>query len=161
MTRFLSSCPNGLVFQPWYSLTITMEGKVKMRWIRTMVAIVLMCGPLQAQQAEIQSTIASQIEAFRTNDFDTAFTFASPTIQGIFGTPDNFGGMVRSGYPMVMRPTDTEYLELREISGRVWQKVRITDPAGVVHVLDYQMIESENGWKINGVQILTSAEVNV
>ena len=52
----------------------------------------------------IESVISKQIEAFRADDFATAFTFASPNIRSMFGTPDNFGVMVRRGYPMVWRP---------------------------------------------------------
>ncbi|MEX0366362.1 MAG: DUF4864 domain-containing protein [Ruegeria sp.] len=113
----------------------------------------------QAQSDEIEANIRAQIEAFKADDFATAFTFASPSIRDIFRTPDNFGAMVRNGYPMVWRPAEVEFLELRDISGALWQKVRITDADGTVHVLDYQMINLESGWKINGVQILEAPGV--
>ncbi len=111
-----------------------------------------------AQSAEIEANIAAQIQAFRADDFATAFTFASPNIQRLFGNPDNFGAMVRNGYPMVWRPSDVRFLELREVAGALWQKVMITDGDGAVHILDYQMIQQENGWKINGVQLLGRAD---
>lgn len=107
-----------------------------------------------AQSAEIEANIAAQIQAFKADDFATAFTFASPNIQRLFGNPDNFGAMVRNGYPMVWRPSDVRFLELREVAGALWQKVMITDGDGAVHILDYQMIQRESGWKINGVQLL-------
>jgi predicted acylesterase/phospholipase RssA len=31
---------------------------------------------------------------------------------------------------------------------------------GIAHILDYQMVETENGWKINGVQMLEQDGVN-
>ncbi len=111
-----------------------------------------------AQSAEIEANIAAQIQAFKANDFATAFTFASPNIQRLFGNPDNFGAMVRNGYPMVWRPSDVRFLELREVAGALWQKVMITDGDGAVHILDYQMIQQENVWKINGVQLLGRAD---
>jgi hypothetical protein len=111
-----------------------------------------------AQSAEIEANIAAQIQAFKADDFATAFTFASPNIQRLFGNPDNFGAMVRNGYPMVWRPSDVRFLELREVAGALWQKVMITDGDGAVHILDYQMIQQENGWKINGVQLLGRAD---
>lgn len=107
-----------------------------------------------AQSRDVEATIGAQIEAFRADDFATAFTFASPMIQGVFRTPENFGVMVREGYPMVWRPAQVRYLELREIDGALWQKLAVTDAKGAVHVLDYQMIETGNGWKINAVQVL-------
>lgn len=113
-----------------------------------------------AQNAEIETTIDSQIEAFLADDFNRAFSFASPNIQQIFRTPENFGVMVRRGYPMVWRPADVRFLELREIEGRLWQKVQITDGEGRVHILDYQMIELDSGWKINAVQLLKEPAVS-
>jgi len=67
-------------------------------------------GPAQAQSDEIKAVIGNQIEAFLADDFATAFTFASPMIREIFRTPENFGSMVRNGYPMVWRPAEIRYL---------------------------------------------------
>ena len=112
-----------------------------------------------AAEDGIEATIGAQIQAFLADDFVTAFTFASPGIQGLFGTPERFGQMVRNGYPMVWRPDELRYLELRDVNGALWQKVLIRDHAGAVHVLDYQMIRTTAGWRINGVQILDAPEV--
>ncbi|MFK7753995.1 MAG: DUF4864 domain-containing protein [Sedimentitalea sp.] len=132
-----------------------------MRQLLMILALVVgLGGVAHAQSDDIRATIGAQIEAFKADDFDQAFSYASPTIQGLFRTPDNFGGMVRNGYPMVWRPAEVRYLELREVSGALWQMVQITDAAGEVHILDYQMIELENGWKINGVQLLEAAGIN-
>ncbi len=111
-----------------------------------------------AQNSEIEANIAAQIQAFKVDDFDTAFTFASPNIQRLFRNPDNFGAMVRNGYPMVWRPSDLRFLELREIAGALWQKVLIVDGRGQTHILDYQMVQQEDGWKINAVQLLGKAD---
>ena len=107
----------------------------------------------------IEGTIQSQIDAFLADDFVTAFTFASPNIQGMFGSPERFGSMVRSGYPMVWRPGEVRFLELRDVGGQLWQKVMIRDQQGQLHVLDYQMVQSEGLWKINGVQVLRAPGV--
>jgi hypothetical protein len=115
--------------------------------------------PAAAQEAPIQETIQRQIEAFQTDDFARAFTFASPTIKGMFGTPENFGAMVKNGYPMVYRPADVQMMELREVAGNLWQRVRITDQAGAGWYLDYMMVETAEGWQINAVQILPAPDV--
>jgi hypothetical protein len=107
----------------------------------------------------IEGAIQSQIDALLSDDFATAFTFASPSIKGMFGNPDRFGAMVRQGYPMVWRPGAVRFLDLREVGGRQVQRVMITDQAGAIHLLDYFMIESAEGWQINGVQILPGAQV--
>jgi len=117
--------------------------------------------PASAQEEPIRNTIQSQIDAFLADDFARAFTFASPTIKGIFGTPDNFGAMVQQGYPMVHRPGAVRMLELREMAGRLYQRVMITDAAGRTHLLDYEMIETPEGWQINGVSLLPAPETGV
>ncbi len=122
------------------------------------LTLTLSC-PAQAQQSDIQSVIRSQTEAFLQDDFATAFTFASPTIKRLFGTADSFGNMVRQGYPMVHRPADVKMLDLRDVDGTLRQRVMITDQQGRTHLLDYQMIETADGWQINGVQLLPSVGV--
>ena len=111
-----------------------------------------------AQETEIEANIGAQINAFKADDFVTAFTYASPNIQKLFRTPENFGAMVRNGYAMVWRPAEIRFLELRQISGFWWQKVMVVYANGRVHILDYQMVQLENGWKINGVQLLGNSD---
>lgn len=110
-------------------------------------------------RSAIEGTIGSQLDAFNDRDIEEAWSYASPTIQGMFGSPQNFGMMVQQGYPMVWTNSDVRYLELREIAGRLWQKVMLRDAQGGLHVLDYQMIETEGGWQINGVSILPAPDV--
>jgi hypothetical protein len=127
-----------------------------------LVCLLAFATPLSAQDSgnpDIQATIQSQFEAFLEDDVATAFTFASPSIKGMFGTPERFGQMVQNGYPMVWRPGQVRYLELRNVAGRLWQRVMVTDQAGRVHMLDYQMIETPEGWQINGVQLLPESSV--
>ncbi len=120
-------------------------------------------GPARAQDeaAAIEGVIGSQIEAFRADDFATAFTFASPAIQRIFRTPENFGAMVRNGYPMVWRPAEVEFRGLEGAGNLYAQQVLVRDAQGVYHLLEYQMIRIENGWRINGVSLLETPPVGV
>lgn len=120
-----------------------------------------LAAPAMAQNADIEATIGAQMEAFRTGDVDRAFTYASPTIRDLFQTPENFGAMVRNGYPMVWRPSEVQYLDLREIDGALWQAVQVTDTQGRVHYLGYQMIQTENGWKINAVKRIDAPDASV
>ena len=117
--------------------------------------------PALAQEGPIRETIQSQIDALLADDFARAFTFASPNIKGIFGTPENFGAMVKEGYPMVYRPAQVEMGDLREIAGNLWQRVRVVDQAGAAWYLDYMMIETAEGWQINAVQLLPAPDVGV
>ena len=120
----------------------------------------LTLGAVQAQGADIQSTIGNQIEAFQADDFETAFDFASPNLQQLFGSSENFRSMVTRGYPMVWKPAEVRYLELAEVGGSFFQKVLIKDQEGIVHILGYRMLETDMGWKINGVQLLSKPDVS-
>lgn len=131
---------------------------------RTLLAVMIsfaMALPAAAQEEPIQQTIQSQIDAFLADDFARAFTYASPNIKGIFGTAENFGAMVKNGYPMVYRPVEVEMGELREIAGNLWQRVRVVDQAGRAHLLDYMMVETPEGWQINAVQLLPAPDIGV
>ena len=101
----------------------------------------LMALPVLAEddpQTQIQTVIENQIAAFKNDDFAKAFSYASPSIQSMFGTAENFGVMVQRGYPMV---------------GDLWQHVLIRDQAGRRHMLLYRMQKGPEGWLINGVQL--------
>jgi|TARA_B110000027_G_C16115929_1_gene300079 hypothetical protein len=141
--------------QMWNSWRLEMLHILKIAMI-VMLMSGLGIGGAQAQGADIKSTIDRQIEAFQADDFETAFGFASPNLQRLFGNPDNFRRMVTRGYPMVWRPAEVRYLELADVNGSLWQKVLIKDQKGVVHVLGYRMLETDMGWKINGVQLFPS-----
>lgn len=125
-----------------------------LKWVLGTVFSVAMALGASAQQAEIEGTISSQIEAFKADDFDQAFTYATPNLQRLFQTPQNFERMVTQGYPMVWRPAEVDYLELEERGAEFWQKVQIIDQKGRRHLLLYRMQQTSEGWRIGGVQIL-------
>ena len=76
-------------------------------------ALLIVIGSVSwAQEEDIQATITGQIEAFGEDDFETAFSYASPTIQMLFGNPQRFEMMVRNGYPMVINPSELTYMPL-------------------------------------------------
>ena len=132
------------------------------RLLLSLVLSVLTALSVSAQEARnpaIETTIQQQFDAFRADDVGTAFSFASPNIKGLFGTAENFGMMVRNSYPMVWRPAEVRFLDLREVAGNLWQRVMVTDQAGRTHFLDYQMVQTADGWQINGVQLLPQAGV--
>ncbi|QHQ35468.1 DUF4864 domain-containing protein [Algicella marina] len=105
----------------------------------------------QSTGEEIEAVIDSQFDAFRDDDFARAFDYASPMIRGMFGSPERFGQMVRTGYPMVWRPKSVSFLCLTELDGQFFQSIQIVDLNGQRHSIDYEMIETEGEWRINGV----------
>lgn len=124
--------------------------------------LLLICAaPVWAQEQDIRATITAQMQAFAERDVAAAFSHASPMIRGIFGSPQNFGAMVQQGYPMVWNNEETRFLDLRERGGQLWQQVMIRASDGSFHMLDYAMVETENGWQINGVELLPPPDLGV
>ena len=81
-----------------------------------------------ADRAAIRDIIGRQVEAFRRDDGDAAFGFASPIDPGMFGTSDIFMDMVRQGYQPVYRPRVFDFREIVELHGQVTQKVHVDRP---------------------------------
>ena len=127
--------------------------------MRLVIFIALLLAAAPTARAEdpaeaIRRVISDQIAAFGADDFETAFSFASPGIRAMFGTSARFGQMVREGYPMVWRPGEVRFSGLEESDGRTLQRVLVTDEAGAFYVLEYEMQPGEQGWRIDGVRLL-------
>ena len=58
------------------------------RFLFSALLVASLTGPGLADESGIQSVISSQIQAFQADDFETAFTYASPTIKRLFGSLD-------------------------------------------------------------------------
>lgn len=115
----------------------------------------------QGPQAGPEAVISEQLQAFGADDFDRAWDYASPTIQGTFGTVERFGAMVRDGYPMVHQPRDHRVTETRERDGRTYATVQIEDRQGKMHLLEYAMILTPDGWKVDAVRMLQLPDLAV
>lgn len=113
------------------------------------------------REPDIEAVISQQIEAFRVDDFSGAFRHASPGIQGMFGTPDRFGAMVKNGYPMVWRPGSVRYGKLFDKDGALWQEVLIEDMQGRRFGLAYRMERVMGDWRIAGVEVIPAPDVGV
>jgi hypothetical protein len=131
------------------------DGLTMKRILMGVAALVLWAGTAFGQANDaIEDVIGSQLQAFNDRDVTEAFSYASPMIQGIFREPNNFGMMVERGYPMVWDNADVRFLDLREEGGLILQRVMIKDADGTIHTLEYAMIETDNGWQINGVALV-------
>lgn len=134
-------------------------------WTRRRLGCVALIGLLvpalagAAQLAEpdaraVRQVVEAQLEAFAADDAARAFSYASASIQAQFGDANNFMAMVRSGYPMVVRPAGvsfflpqvevgapamvTQLVQLRDCEGRLWK---------ATYLLERQ---AGAGWRISG-----------
>ena len=119
---------------------------------KTIFIIMLMCltaVPVKADEKKfpgILNTINGQMAAFLEDDFEKAFTFASPSIRAIFQTPERFGQMVIGGYPMVWRPNSVKFMGVRLEGGYVIQTIFLRDANGNPHYLEYAMEKFDEVW---------------
>ena len=133
--------------------------------MRPLLTLALLALPLGAaaqdaqDQSAIEAVITDQLSDFNARDVPGAWEHASPMIQGMFGTPETFGSMVEKGYPMVWDNKDARFMDLREEGGALHQRVMIDDAEGRPWILDYQMIELPEGWRIDGVQVLPAPDL--
>ncbi|WP_438955418.1 DUF4864 domain-containing protein [Cognatiyoonia sp.] len=131
-----------------------------MKFFGLIIGLVMMASSAFAQsEAAIEDVIGSQLQAFNDRDIENAFQYAAPNIQGMFGNPQNFGMMVQRGYPMVWSNRDVRFLELQDRGMVQIQRLMLRDMTGGIHVLEYQMIHTADGWRIAGVQIVPSPDV--
>lgn len=131
-----------------------------MRFLALILVVWAWMVPAAAQDnPSIEDVIGQQLQAFNDRDVDTAWSFASPMIQGMFGTPGRFGNMVQNGYPMVWDNREASFLELEDDAGTLTQRVFIRDTDGAGWLLVYDMIQTPDGWKINGVDVLPAPEL--
>ena len=132
-----------------------------MRVLAVVLAIWAFAGPVVAQDRDaIEDVIGQQLRAFIERDVEEAWSYASPMIQGMFGTPSRFGMMVEQGYPMVWDNRDAQFMEREEAGKLVLQRVYVRDSQGRGWVLSYAMLETDAGWKIDGVSVIPAPDVS-
>ena len=111
---------------------------------------------------EIQGAIRGQLEAFQRDDATAAFNYAAPAIREMFGTPENFIGMVRNGYAAVYRPREVEFRDLVTIEDIVVQQVLVVGQDGRPQIALYTMERQADGvWRINGCTLVASPEKSI
>lgn len=115
-----------------------------------------------SDEAAIRDVIQRQVEAFRRDDGEAAFGYASPNIRGMFGTPDIFMDMVRQGYQPVYRPHVFEFREIVTLHGMVTQKVHVIGPNGRPVTAFYPVSQQPDGsWRIEGCYLQAPDEHQV
>ncbi len=110
-----------------------------------------------AAMQEVRETISSQIDAFKQNDFNRAYTFAAPNIQAQFPSPEVFGLMVRNGYPVIWKPKSFKFTKFKDLGNRCIQRVLFQSYNGSLETYDYILEKNDNVWKIAGVLTINLA----
>jgi Domain of unknown function (DUF4864) len=112
----------------------------------------------EVDRTAIRTVIQNQLTAFQKDDANRAFSFASPGIQQVFGTAQNFLAMVKNTYPAVYRPRSVIFDRLTSVEGTPVQTVLLLAPNGDLMRALYEMEQQRNGsWRIRGC-VLIQAE---
>jgi len=121
---------------------------------RLVVLVATLAPPLAAQpapDAAATAPVMQQLDAFRRDDYDTAYTFASAEIRRLFDRP-GFEAMVRNGYPEIARSSRAYVADSRTApDGRVYVVVEIRGHNGQQIRAVYEVVLEGGTWKINGV----------
>lgn len=108
-----------------------------------------------AEATAVRAVVQAQLDAFAADDAARAFSFATPGIQAMFKTPDNFVSMVRASYPMVYRPASVAFLAPERAGNLLVQKVHITDRDGARWMALYSLHQQESPeWRISSCIVL-------
>jgi Domain of unknown function (DUF4864) len=111
----------------------------------------------EADARAVRQVVQAQLEAFATDDAERAFSYASASIQTQFGDAATFIAMVRSGYPMVVRPAAVSFFQPQaddaadRTAASVRQAVQLRDREGSLWIATYLLErQPDNGWRISG-----------
>lgn len=146
-----------------------------MRTVATLVVLAALAGasfaappqrvanaPPTTTTLDIQSVIAAQIAAFKSNDGARALAFATSALRAKFEDGPHFIEMVRTAYPTVFRAASYSFTGLLQHYGVTLQKVEIVGPAGERALAIYQMAREHDGsWHIAGCTLTASEQIDL
>lgn len=117
--------------------------------------------PTEADWNAIREVIQAQIDAFREDKDELAFSYAAPGIREQFKTAENFMRMVKTSYPAVYRPTSVAFVDTAVEDGIPIQLVQFSDSAGVVWIGLYTMQrQPDKSWKVNGCELVPGKAIS-
>ena len=129
------------------------------RWVLTLI-LALAPWTVAAQAVSppdaraVREVIQAQLKALAADDAVRAFSYASPSIRSQFGDAANFMAMVKSGYPMVLRPVATAFFQAEAAADSVMQAVQLRGRDGRAWLATYALQRQPDGrWRINGCTV--------
>jgi hypothetical protein len=112
--------------------------------------------PTEAEVKAMQSVVGAQLEAFREQRHQDAFSHAAPSIQAMFGDVDTFIQMVRRGYAPVYSNKGFNFgTSFTDNTGQFAQRVVIDAKDGKRYEAIYTLQQLADGtWKITSCTLL-------
>ncbi|MES3015336.1 MAG: DUF4864 domain-containing protein [Pseudomonadota bacterium] len=104
---------------------------------------------------QMRAVVQAQLDAFAAGDAAAAFAHAAPGVRQMFGTPEAFMAMVRSGYAVVVRPASVQFHAPRQVDGQWILPVQMVDAAGATWGVLYHLQQQPDGaWRISGCEVV-------
>ena len=121
----------------------------------SIIRVALPAGALSAEdEKNIRRVVQGQLDALAKDDAATAFSFAAPNVRNALVTAPRFLDMVQRGYPVVYRPASVAFLKVEGKNKLAFQRVQMTDQAGVPWLATYSLARQKNGaWRITGCSV--------
>ena len=115
-------------------------------------------GPIECDaslQGGIESTVNAQTSAFSSDDFELAYSFASPSFRSNV-TLEGFVGIIAGSYGPLIESSELIFSDcLVDLgSGLALIDVRFLQAGNDVYGLRYLMIETMDGWRVQGASNL-------
>ena len=102
-------------------------------------------------KAEIRKVIEKQLQALQKDDFVTAFSFASPSIQEQVQSVLQFEQMVTKNYDVVYRPRSVMFRNLTMVDDFPAQNLILMNAQGNLIQAVYVMQQQQDlSWRIHG-----------
>jgi hypothetical protein len=117
--------------------------------------------PTRADWKSIRKIIQAQVDAFRKDKGELAFSYAAPPIREHFKTAENFMRVVKTSYHAVYRPASMAFIDTSVDEGTPIQVVQFSDADGAVWIGFYSMQrQPDKSWRINGCQLVPGKAVS-
>lgn len=109
----------------------------------------------------IRAVVEGQLKALAADDAVQAFSHASTAIQKQFRDAATFARMVRTAYPMLIRPASTSFYRPLASGPVITQSVRFRDAEGKSWRADYLLQrQPDERWRIEGCQVMPADEAS-
>ena len=102
---------------------------------------------------ESRAVIEAQLEAFKQGDSAKAFSYATPSVQTVFGNAETFMQMVRKGYDVVVKPVTVRFVKFETDGMNALHAVQMIDRQKTLWNVYYVLQKRSDGtWKISSCE---------
>ena len=128
------------------------------------LSALLLTVPVAAQAddaGDIKTVISGQLQAFKTGDGPTAYSYAAPNIKQMFPSQAAFMAMVEGGYAPVFRSSNAVFGKMTPEGKGCRQEVYLTDKSGQSYIASYTLERQPDGsLKITSCAIRKGTDVS-